>query len=288
MYDGKQNDEGGVKKNAGNNKTAVILLSAIALMSLLWGCDVQVHTDANSETVSEIAICEKKDSEFSQQMPEQSDTPIDEAADTSMPTVDESDGVTPYQYLCLFCANAEELSFSYTISRSGLDDVETRRFQRMGDNAVECFSAWDKNGNVVLVRELETNGKVHYILDNKKVIKTYLAPAEDFLLYQMMRAAETPCVRVLEENGYALHEHAFIQEEETQYQYCFYMKDGNLQSLTINSRDTECTAYEFSEFLQETSDPAAFAYPSDYVQESYDYVYTGNTIPPWWETANEK
>lgn len=279
-----------MKKYAGNSKTAIIILLATALMSSFWGCGAPEHTDATipeAAIESKTVIYEEADSELLGLSPEQSETFINEASDTAMPITDEDGGVTPYQFLCLFLANAEELSFSYTVTQSGSDDVETRRFQRMGDDAVECFSAWDRNGNAVLVRELEAGGKVHYILDDRKAIKTYLAPAEDLLLYRMMRAAQTPPIRVLEENGYVLYEHICTQDEITKLQYCFYMKDGALKSLTIACGDAECT-YAFSEFLQEITDPAAFAYPSDYVQESYDYEYTGNTIPPWWETGNEK
>ncbi|HOO27510.1 MAG TPA: hypothetical protein PLU43_03525, partial [Lachnospiraceae bacterium] len=68
---------------------------------------------------------------------------------------------------------------------------------------------------------------------------------------------------------------------------CFYMMDGMLKKLTVALGETDETVYEFSEFKQEITDPAAFSYPEEYTEESFDYVYSGESMPPWWEIGND-
>ena len=217
------------------------------------------------------------------------DSGIPAAGEISLPDWDSGSEVTPYQFLYLLCGNAEELSFSYTVTNPSIARSEAHTFQRMGDTSVACFTAGDMNGNTVSVRELEKGGKVHYIMDDTKVIKTFLAPAEDFLLYQMITAAKTSPDSALSQDDYLVFEHnlSFEQDESIQIHYQFFMKDGVLRKLVVYSANTDKTTYEFSEFYQGITDPTAFNYPQDYAEEIFNNTYTGEHMPPWWDNHNQ-
>lgn len=217
------------------------------------------------------------------------DSGIPAAEGILLPDWDSGSEVTPYQFLYLFCGNAEELSFSYMITNPSITRSEAHTFQRMGSTSVERFTARDMNGNTVSVRELEKDDKVHYIMDDSKVIKTFLAPAEDFLLYQMIIAAKTSPDSALSEDGYLVFEHnlPFEQDESIQIRYQFFMKNGVLRKLVVSSANTDKTTYEFSEFYQGITDPTAFNYPQDYAEEIFNNTYTGEHMPPWWDNHNQ-
>ncbi|MDD4844617.1 MAG: hypothetical protein PHU31_09840 [Anaerotignum sp.] len=252
-----------------NIRKKLLNIFIFALILVLSGCGEQKTTENTQEgTSSEIGNDEE--------------TPL-------LETVAENE-VTPYQLLYLMCGNAQELEFHYTVTRPDSKKEEIHFFQRKGEVSVDSFITQDMNGNDVFVRELEMDGKVHYIMDNEKVIKTYLAPAEDFLLYQMIEASQTTLERSAEEEGYMLYEYRlpFIQDETIQYQYCFFMKDNLLKKLTVSLGDKNEVTYEFTEFQQEITDAAAFHYPMDYAEESYDYSYNWEYMPPWWEIGNDQ
>ncbi|MGI6751986.1 MAG: hypothetical protein ACOX4U_05125 [Anaerovoracaceae bacterium] len=199
----------------------------------------------------------------------------------------ESDEITPYTFLHLICGNAEELSFTCFVEGAGRN---TLTFQIKGDEAVETFVAKDMNGNPVSVRVIEKDGKVHYIMDDSKIIKIYLSPAEDFLLFRMLAAVNTLPDLTTEIDGYYLYEHSlpFVQDESMQYKYIFYMKDGVLKKLTISLRDEDTVTYQFSDFRQELLDATAFEIPEGYIKEEFSYTNTGEHMPPWWEIGNDE
>lgn len=209
---------------------------------------------------------------------------------TSSLNINTEDDITPYQLLYFIWGNGEEISFSYAITRGHSQWVETHFFQRKGEASVDSFTTHDMNGNEVSVREVEKDGKVHYILDDSKHIKTYLAPAEDFLIYRMIIASKTPLKRGVEEDGYLLYEYTlpFEQDETMEYKYCFYMKDNILRKLTVSLGDGEGVTYTFTAFQQAIADTAAFELPLDYVEENYNDSYTWETMPPWWEVGNDE
>lgn len=239
-------------------RSIIVFLILIMVLSLLTGCHfvVQQQDNASKLTYSE---------------PEEAET----------------NEITPYQFLNLICANAEELSFTYSIIGT---DAPTATFQREGDVSVESFIAHDMNDNPVSVRELEKDGKVHYIMDESKIIKTYLGPAEDFLLYQMLAAASTSSDLAVEAEDYYLYEYSlpFVQDENLNYKYRFYMRDGMLKKLTIALGEEEGVTYEFSRFQQELIDSTAFKYPEGYAEEEFYHTYTGEHMPPWWEIGNDQ
>jgi len=251
-----------------NIRKKLLSIFIVALILVLSGCGAQKTTESTQgETPSEIGNDEG--------------TP-------SLETVAENE-VTPYQLLYLMSGNAEELEFHYTVTRPDSKKAELHFFQRKGEASVDSFITQDMNGNDVSVRELEMDGKVHYIMDDEKSIKTYLAPAEDFLLYQMIEASKTTLERSAEEDGYMLYAYRlpFIQDETLQYEYCFYMKDNLLKKLTVSLGKKNEVTYEFTEFQQEITDTVQFKYPMDYAEESYDYSYNWEYMPPWWEIGND-
>ena len=251
-------------------KKSVRILLMLMVICLLAGCFAKPPEQTDTPPTSPPG-----------QTKENEKMPTHPAGDPA-PDNPENDGLTPYTFLNLICGNAETLSFTCSLEGTGADTIT---FQSNENAAVETYTASDMNGNSVSVRELEIDGKVHYIMDDSKIIKTYLAPAEDYLLYRMMTAANTAPDLTTEEDGYFIYEHSlpFEHDESISYKYRFYMKGGALKKLTIILGDEESSTYQFSEFQTELLNPAAFEYPEEYSEETFDYSYTGEHMPPWWE-----
>lgn len=275
-------------------KVALIIFT-VSLLCALVGCsetDVSHAVENNLNPIAaggEIASQQNTENSLLPSLPNDGDSISQASGEILLPDWDAGNEVTPYQFLYLLCGNAEELSFTYKITQPGSDNTDTRSFQKMGDASVESFFAQDMDSNTISVREQENDGKVHYIMDDSKVIKTYLAPA-DFLLYQMTEAAKTVPDRAVEQDDYMLFEHSlpFEQDETTACRYSFYMQNGVLKKLTVTLGDSEPTNYEFSDFRQEITDAAAFEYPQGYHEENFDYSYSGEHMPPWWDIGNDK
>ena len=266
-------------------------LLTLTLLGTLFGCSsITYYPTANSSLEpksfdSNAIVQQNAEATLSSKAAEKSKQL---STDTTLSSFSTNEELTPNQFLNLLCGNAEELAFFYTITDSATGRAETRSFQRLGDTAVECYHAEDMYGNPISVRELEHDGKVHYIMDDYQMVKTYLAPAEDFLLYQMMDIAKGEPSRVLETGECILYEYSlpFAQDECTPYYYCFFMRDGQLQKLTESLGDTPNKTYEFSSFYQEAIDQSAFDEPHNYVSQDFHYSYTGEHMPPWWELTN--
>ncbi|MEA5060371.1 MAG: hypothetical protein VB049_10125 [Candidatus Pelethousia sp.] len=269
------------------------ILFPCVLLAILCGCSAAIPSQVPPPSFS--AEEEKPPSEpTANGLPPSSSESVNESEQENGQLVFSHDAieneVTPYQFLYLLCGNAAELSFTYTVLHPTAANTETRLFQRKGDISVECYPAQDMNGNLVSVRELEMGEKVHYILDESKIIRTYLAPAEDFLLYRMLEAAEAALACGVNEDGSMLYacSLSFGQDETMRYNYRFFMQDGTLKKLTVALDDTPETIYVFSEFQQDITDEAAFTYPKGYAEQVFDYGYTEDSMPPWWEIGNEE
>lgn len=254
-------------------KKIIMLISMLIVSIMMSGCYFMIKDSGDSINGSRIKSNEPDGISATQ------------VTDKNKPDKAEKDITTPYQFLNIITANASELSFSYSINGS----IEEAVFQKSEDVSVETYIAKDMYNNNVSVRELEKNGKVHYIMDESKTIKTYLAPAEDYLLYRMMNIVKNIPDSVTKDGEYSLFKYSeiFEQDESMKYSYSFYMKDGVLTKLTIALGDRAADCYEFSDFKQELIDKNAFFYPKGYYEEKYSYIYTGDNIPPWWEINNE-
>lgn len=192
----------------------------------------------------------------------------------------ESEMVTPYSYLALLAGNSEFLSFSYVE-----EEKEPTRFYRRNEDRVSIFKTKDMKGRVVTVRILEMGGKVHYILEEAKIIKTYLGPSEDFLIDTLIKAAGQKLIRegIKEDFHTYTYQLPFVQDESIQYTYEFYMKENQLKKVKVAFGDEAPKTYVFSEFKGELDEVDAFVYPLHYQEEVFDYVYDGEHAPPWWE-----
>lgn len=201
----------------------------------------------------------------------------------------DQNGITPYQFLNLSLGNADDFYFDYTISNHDANRRETGYFQKSGEKCAAVYTARDMNGNSVTVRELEMEGRVFYILDDVKIIKSYLFPAEDFLIYELMDAAATKPQRVYQKDGYHVYEHErlFIQDESIVLNYRFFMQDGTLKKAEYSVDGRVSATYEFSEFRQEIKNEKIFDYPAGYSEEWFYYQYSGENMPPWWEIGND-
>ncbi|WP_304509454.1 hypothetical protein [Anaerotignum sp.] len=263
-----------------NTGKKLLHIFIFALIFIFTGCTAQSVTKETGkleESVSQAELNDRNDS---------SEMNYEKVPSSSL---NGAEDITPYQLLYFICGNMEEMSFGYTVTRSDSQWAEIHFFQRKAEASVDCFTTQNMNGNAVTVREIEKDGKVSYILDDSKQIKTYQAPAEDFLLYRMITASKTLLQRGIEEDGYMLYEYSlpFEQDETMQYKYRFYMKDNILKKLVVSLEDREDVIYEFTEFQQAITDATAFEYPKDYIEENYDGSYTGESMPPWWEVGND-
>lgn len=198
--------------------------------------------------------------------------------------------ITPYQFLNLFLGNADQFSFGYRIYLHETKQTQSGTFQKTGEDAVARFTTQDMNGNCVTVREMEADGFVHYIMDDARVIKTYLAPAEDYLINELMLVAKTTPSSVVLKDGYDQYEYSlpFEQDHAIHQNYVFFMQDGILKKMTYSVDGFLTRTYEFSEVKQETIDPTAFSYPEGYREEVFEYQFTGEHMPPWWEFGNDE
>jgi len=202
----------------------------------------------------------------------------------------ESDTVTPFQLLNLGLGNAEDFNFDYTFFNHHTNQRETGYFQKSEDKFGAVFTARDMNGNAVSVRELEMDGRVFYIMDNAKQIKSYLFPAEDFLIYELMEAVSGTEKSVSEQEGFQIFEYEtpLAQDNGIMLSYRFFMKDGTLKKAECRMDGQISFTYEFSEFRLERTDNKIFEYPTGYSEEWLDYQYLGDTMPPWWDIGNEE
>ncbi len=206
----------------------------------------------------------------------------------------ETNMLTPYQLLNLGLGNAEEFYFDYTVFNHSSNEKKTGYFQKSGERFAAVFTAQDMNGNSVKVRELEMDGRVFYIMDEAKQIRSYLFPAEDFLIYELMDAAAGTENNVYEKDGFRVHEFEkpFAQDESILLNYRFFMRKGTLVKVEYSMDGQLSATYEFSKFQQEFDNELeiekVFEYPSEYFEEWYDYQYTGENMPPWWDMGNDE
>lgn len=275
-------------------RPAVFICIVVLSTILFFGCEEATLEAQKTSVTIETEATTQRSEESTTGIQEALTTGQNESIDSSITVTEgeatEIETVTPYQFLFMICGNAEELSFTYGSEGSGGEVAMNYLFQRRGLTSVATFKALDMNGNTVAIRELEKDGKVHYIMDDSGVIRTYLAPAHDYLLYEMIEAAKTTPDRVLDVEGYVYFEHSlpFIHDETMAYHYGFYMKDNTLKKLKLWLDDREPTVYLFSDFEQRLVDPKAFDYPSGYQEASFEYENTGEHMPPWWEIGNDQ
>jgi hypothetical protein len=256
---------------------SLIVLTAVMLMLMLVGCADIEAVPLNQEAV----VMEKKSSE----------TPVGlkigagSTSDQKRADDSHNDSITPYQFLNLMLGNAEQISCHYKVLNCESQEEETASFYKSGEKWATLFTARDMNGRKVTVREMEMDGRVHYIMEETCQVKSYHAPAQDFIIDDMMKAAAAETTRKYEAEGYQIYEHRlpFSQDETITLLYRFYMQNGILKKLEYFIGDTQAYQYEFTDFIQEVRDQSLFEYPRDWHEEWFDYPYSGEHMPPWWE-----
>lgn len=257
----------------------------LALFLLLSGCGSAGSLQQQKEPTSTTQAQQTNNSvETSEASPETSTEPETETAEATAESTDDLDSITPYQFLNLMVGNAAEISFSYTVYSHETKETGTGAFYRVEDQSAAVFTATDMDGKPITVREVETAGTVCYVMEDTKTIKSYLAPAEDFLLNEMMSTTMTAPESSIED-GYTLYKYSLPFEQDAQIilEYGFYMKDGVLRKLTYSVDGFLSKTYEFLEFTQEVVDKKVFECPGDYKTVEFDETYTGEHMPPWWE-----
>lgn len=264
----------------------VVFLTGCAGRSSLPTTEIVQDTVKMSDTVQTTIASEETIESATKDTTQETNTPTT----TSIPAESEAgekNSVTPYQFLNLICGNAEELSYLYEIEEPGSGHYFTASYQRSGDVSVNQFKALDMNGNIISVRLLEMDGKAHYIMDDSRIVKTYLAPAEN-IQAQMSKAVNTEVISMITDEGFDVFEYKipYVNDENMFTTYRFIMKDNSLQKMIVAFEDGSETKYQFSEFRQEMIDDTLFTYPKGYDSEVYDYIYDGEHMPPWWDVGN--
>ncbi len=193
-------------------------------------------------------------------------------------------GLSPFQFLNLTTANSDHICFVYKIIRNG-NEPEQSSIYRKGEDILAIFPAAKKDGQRVRVRQLETAGLVYYILDSEKKVFQYRGPARDILLNQMQNIVKDEPVKVFKKDGAMVYEYhqAFEHDDQITLSWQFFMKDGSLSKLEYYFDGKVNTIYEFSGFTQDEPAPDLFMIPEGYEKITFDYVYTGDTMPPWFE-----
>ena len=192
---------------------------------------------------------------------------------------------TPYQLINLMVGNAESISFEYTVNMHETGEIERGSFYKNGEVSAQIFSTKDMYGNSLVVREVERENRVFYIIDETKKIVSYLAPAEDMLLYEVMEACDTSPVKTSKQDEFFIYEYEmpFEQDDSIVFKYRLYIKDNMLKKLELFMAEKLLETYEFQEFIQEVKDQTVFELPEGYHEDWMYYPYSGEHMPPWWE-----
>ncbi|HAN43942.1 MAG TPA: hypothetical protein DCP97_00985 [Ruminococcaceae bacterium] len=191
--------------------------------------------------------------------------------------------VTPYQYLNLFAANAENFSFKYTVKLHETDKTEQGEIYKKSGMFAEFFTTDDENSNTVKVREIEKENGDYFVIESRKMIAVYKAPASEMLLNKMLRAAKEKPYCSYAKGDYSVSEHKipFEQDNSTIYTYRFYMKNMQLAKLELLCDDILQKTYEFTPIEQDTADSTAFELPKDYEMQFFDCPFRESAIYPW-------
>ncbi len=265
-----------------------LIFLPILLAFILCGCS-SINQEGNTMSAMKESSAKENKTEDNSTESSNAEANTENSSELLLPDHDTGDEVTPYQYLYLMVGNASEVAFSYEQTVEDTEDILIGSFAMKSDMAAECFMAYDMNENLITVRELEKDGKVHYILEDSGRVCTYQGPSDDFILYQMLEASKTSPESALQDGEYMRYEHKlyFGDDEEMYNTYLFYMKENAVRKLDVINSGGFVTHYEFSDFTQEVTDETIFNYPMDYHEESYDYQYTYEFMPPWWDVGND-
>lgn len=193
--------------------------------------------------------------------------------------------LTPYQLLNLGMGNAEHISFDYTLLLHETGDSEKGSFYKSGELYAEVFTTKNMKGESITVRMVERDERVFYVMAAEKRISSYTAPAEGFILYEMMKAAASTPIQSLQENSLSVFEYKlpFEQDDSVTISYRFFMQGNILLRLEISMDGLLQKTYEFTSFSQEAADNSVFSLPEDYEATTFDYGYDSMHMPPWWE-----
>lgn len=242
--------------------------------------DVPLYTDNATIENSDAAQLETKPI----QMEEQDIEKTPDAADSDDITAPE---LTPYQLLVLGAGNAEDLMIEYTVEYN--DDSSSGAIYKRGAMTATIFTAENMYGDRLIVREVESDSNVFYIIDNYQKVVSYAAPSNDILLYEMMDAIQNGIETIDYIDNRSVYTYAlpFTQDESISEEFVFFIADNRLEKLEKYFDGTLAATVRFNVFSQDTPADAVFEIPPSYAMVSYDYPYDGSTVPPWWELENK-
>lgn len=191
---------------------------------------------------------------------------------------------SPYKILTSLVENSGYLSFAYMVYRPISETTETGYFFQKNHKKAALFTSSNVRGEMVLVREVERDGRVYYIMEEEKRMVSFLSPAMDFLFDDMLEITATPLKDFYVEDSYTiyLYERPFEHDESIFFQYRFLLQGDDIESLEIFMGDHLQSIYKFSEFSHEEFHEEIFSLPVGYDEERLDYSYDGDHAPPWW------
>ena len=197
-----------------------------------------------------------------------------------------NESITPYQFLFYQCGNSEYLQFTYTLDTEDAFPVDVYMYE---SRIAAYYYQYNMNNDLVFVRQIEKDGNVHYIMDDTKQIKTYMSPATDFMFdYLLNISRNTP--KSIENDGETTIFKYMIPanyDENVSIIYQLEMIDQVLVKMTELKNETDQISYLFGNFSTNPFELTVFDVPNDYTQEVFDYIYSGDFMPPWWDVNND-
>lgn len=250
----------------------------ILLLLTLVGCTPNVEVEPET---TEVAI------------ESQNENTVTEVISTNETEADApSNQTSAYQFLNLMLGNAEDLTISYHLvnfDEMGQETVfpESVMYKK-GDMACQTIDVTDMDGNVIKLKEIERDGYVYYYLEDTKKMYRYLAPADDFIYYQMMAVTVTPQIETYPRENYNIfvHQVASIHDASDLWRHEFFMKNDALDHLDSYFNNSLVEKITFTEWQTDTIEDDLFLVPQGYEMESFDCTPSEMDIPPWWDSID--
>lgn len=217
------------------------------------------------------------------------DTTVPPTSGTTDTTTEElvpiEETVTPYQFLNLMVGNAEQIFCEYTITQASDNREDRATFYRQGDKTAVIFTTYGMDNEEQTVQEIEMDGKVFYYMWDKEKVASYLAPANDIFVNELMRVLNSELISTSTEENFITYDYSvpFSQDESISFGYRFYMSDNVLKKVTVSVNGELSQTYVFGDFKSDPMEDSVFDFPIDMPLTEYDYPYIDDSSAPWWE-----
>ena len=195
---------------------------------------------------------------------------------------------TPYQFFAMMAANADALSFPYTVTPVE-GEAWTATYARQGERARAAYTATDMNGNPVAVEEFAVDGATWFALPERKILYRYEGTGTHLIEAELLAAVQGEASETIVDGARAVTTHVvpLPQDPDTPVAYRFTMQaDGPVQVEVSIGGEPHHTIV----FGALSSDPvpdSTLQLPEGYRTESFDYPYDDAHMPPWWDGGDD-